>query len=55
MELVNILGRSVPKVPTDFIEFLSRFGTGVHWHHISDYSSNVLASVQVPDWPGGCL
>jgi hypothetical protein len=40
---VNILGRRVPKLPTVLVEILSPLETGVHQHHISDYSSNVFA------------
>jgi len=43
MEVVNILGRRVPKLPIVFTEILSRVETGVHQHHSSDYSSNGLA------------
>ena len=43
MEVVNILGRRVPKLPIVFTEILSLVETGVHRHHISDYSSNGLA------------
>jgi hypothetical protein len=42
--MVNITGGAL-KLPVFFVEILSRVETCVHWHHISDYSSEVLTSL----------
>jgi len=47
----------VPKMQIIFSDILSHVGTWVYWHHISDYSSNVLVLLkgwcprQLSCWP----